>query len=778
MFAHNFKSVLRSILKHKSSSLINIIGLAIGMACCLLVSLWIFGEFGYDSFHENVDSTYKVFTQGTSRNNPATPAPLAPALQEQFPEIEYATRFEGFSTSLFSNGDKRFYEYEICTADQSFFKIFSFDFVAGDATTALSDMYSLVITEEVARKYFGDEEALGKVLTKDGHLPFTVGAVIKKPPVNSTFQFDMLVPFDYRIVHAKETTGWDMGWGWFSPSIYVKLVDDCLPAEVEEKISKFFAQRMEDENDGLSLMPFAEYHFWATGSMQYVYIFSTIALLVLVMACINFINLSTARFSDRAKEIGVRKVAGASRRNMYGLLLGESITVALIAMASGMVLVELAVPMMESSTGFVFYLGFTDIPYFLPAMVVAAVLIGVIAGSYPAFYLSSILPAAVIKGELKYGKKGLFLRRALVVVQFSCSVLLIVGTAVIFKQSGYLIGKDMGYAKDHIINIPLNGESVKSYQTLKDELSRNPAIADVSGSAASFPYWRWTTCAIHWDGKNPDEEIEVGMNYVDYGLVETTGIEILEGRSFSEEFPSDLTSGYLVNEEMAKLMGAGSVVGANLTYMENAGQVVGVMKDFHWEPLNRQVRPLVFKLVPDQTKMMAVRVPPGDISAAVESMKGTWEKVVPDYPFVYWTVSESVDGRYRWVVLVGNLSAGLALIAIFVACLGLLGLASFIAEKRNKEISVRKVLGASVWSIVRLLSREHLLLALLASLLTFPIAYLLMRSWLSNFAYHTSIAPDDFLLAGAMALGIVLISVSSQALKAATSNPIDSLRSE
>ncbi|MFZ5979037.1 MAG: ABC transporter permease [Candidatus Zixiibacteriota bacterium] len=778
MFKHNIKSILRNLLKHKSSSIINIVGMAIGIGCCLLVTLWISGEYNYDNFHEHLKDIYKVFSEGENRRNPSMPAPLGPVLEEQYPEIEYASRFESFSTLLFVYRDKKFYENNIWAADNSFFRIFSFEFVAGNAASAFADMYSLVITEATAKRYFGNEDPLGKVLNKDGAVPFTVSAVVKNHPVNSSFNFDMLVPFEYRILFAKQTTGWDMGWGWFSPSIYVRLRDNCKPAEVERKISSFFSRQMENEKDGLRLMPFKEYHFYDAGTKQYTYIFSTIALLVLAMACINFVNLSTARFSDRAREVSVRKVSGAPARQLYFMFLGESIAVSLAAVTLGMVFAELTIPLIQSSTGFNIYLGITDIPYFLPVLTLAAVLIGVIAGAYPAFYLSSISPKAVVERSLKYGEKGLNLRRILVVIQFSCSVFLIMGTIIIFKQSAYIDNKDMGYAKEQIINIPLRGETVKSYPVLKSELNKNLYIAGVSGSAASFPFWQWTTGAVSWDEKNPDEEIQVGMNYVDYGFIETMGIEMVEGRSFSEEYPSDLTSGFLINQEMAKLIGPDSPVGKNLKYIEQPGQIVGVMKNFHWEPLHREVRPLIFALVPEQVMMMSVRVLPGNFSTVLDSLEIVWERIVSGYPFEFHSITQSIRQRYRSIDRLGNMSGGLAFIAVFIACLGLIGLTSFIVTKRKKEISIRKVLGASTWNIVGLLSKEYVLLLLVACLLTFPPAYLLLRSWLSDFAYHTNIMKFDFLLSGLLVLVTVLLSVAAQAVKAATSNPVNSLRSE
>ncbi len=778
MIRHYLKTIIRAVFRHKSSSAINITGLAVGTACCLLVSLWIIGEYNYDTFHANFQSTYRVFTDGHTAMNPATPAPLAAALAEQFPGIEAASRFEPFSTSLLSNNDKRFYEENIVAADPALFEIFSFPMLRGDPATALENTYSLVLTESVARKYFGDEDPVGKALTVNQSRLFTVTGVIADVPANSSLRFDILVPFEYRIQLAKEITGWDMDWRWYSPSTYIKLGDNADVSELEKKISEFFAGRTEDEEDGLSLMRFEDHYFYVSGTRSYVYVFASIALLIIVMACINFVNLATARSSQRAREIGVRKVSGATRKNLVMLLLGESISISLFSLMIAVALVELAIPHIKSLTGASFLVDALSVPYFLPGALVFAIIIGIVAGTYPAFYLSSLKPVSTFKGGLKAGKKGLTLRRLLVIVQIACSVLLIVGTTVIFEQFDYLKNKDVGYQKHSVINVPLMGECRDLYTTLKQEMRRNQVVADVGGSAGSFPYWRWTTGLVGWDGRNPDEEVQVCMNFVDFGLVEAMNIEIVEGRSFSEEFRSDIMSGYLVNEEMVRLMGVESAVGASLSYGDSVGQIVGVVKDFHFEPLEGRIRPLVLALVPGQSGNLVMRFHPGDIASQLASVEEVWQRIAPGFPFDYYFISDELERRFNPVQRLGTISGSLAVVAVFIAGLGLFGLASFMTEQRTKEIGIRKVLGATAASVAGLLSKEHLLLTVIANLIAWPVAYWVMNSWLQNFAYHAELTIRQFLLACLLALVIVLVSVSSQAYRAATSNPVDSLRSE
>ncbi len=778
MLKHHIKTILRNVVRHRSSSVINVTGLAIGMACCLLISLWIIGEYSYDDFHGNIQNIRKVFTVGSSGDNPATPAPLAAALLEQFPEIEAAIRYEPFFTSLISYEDKRFYEDNIVATDPGFFEIFSFPLLSGNPATALENTYSVVLTQSAARKYFGDENPLGKALTVNQDRLFTVTGVIDDVPANSSLQFDMLIPFEYRIQLAKEQTGWDMNWGWYSPSTYVKIGGNSDAGDLEAKMSSFFGVRTGDEADRLSLMPFEDYYFYSSGTKSYVFIFTAIALLIIVMAGINFVNLATARSARRAREIGVRKVAGASRRNLWALLLGESIATAIIALLIAIALVDILTPLLSSITGMTLTVNMFSFPYFLPAAFLFAAVVGALAGMYPAFYLSSLRPVSAFKGGLKAGEGGLTLRRLLVVVQIACSVLLIVGTTVIFRQFDYLTNKDAGYEKEYVINVPLMGESRDLYPTLRQEMLRDEAVAEVGGSAATFPYWRWTTGMVGWDGKDPDEEIQVCMNHIDVGLIEAMNIEVVEGRSFSGEFQSDVETNFLVNEEMVRLLGLQSGVGANLSYGDAPGKIVGVVKDFHFEPLTGHIRPLVLPLVPGNIGNLVIRLRAGDIASSLASVEEVWQRVAPDFPFEYFFVGDVFDRRYSQIQRLGNISGSLALIAVIIACLGLFGLASFVVQQRTKEVGIRKVLGASVTSVIGLLSREHLILAVIASVLAWPVAYWAMTSWLENFAYHVDLTAKDFVLAGALALVVVLISVSSQALRAATSSPVDSLRSE
>lgn len=777
MLKHLIRVTVRNIVKHKSHAAINIAGLSIGIACCLLISLWIMEEYSYDRFHENGDRIYMVLAQGSStKDNPATPAPLAPALEEQFPEIEYAARYEHFYTGLMSYEDKKFYESGIMAVNPSFFRMFSFTFLQGDANTAFDDLYSIVVSEEIAQKYFGDENPMGKVLTRDNRYHFTVTGVIENVPRNSSLQFDMLVPFEVQILEAKERTGWDMGWGWFSPQTFVTLHDIRSAGAVEKKISEFFEQRT--DGDRLSLMPFSQRYFFYSGTEKYIYTFSAIALLVLIMAGINFVNLATARLASRAKETGLRKVIGASRSSITLHFLGESVILSLMACIIVLPLVELLGNIISSFIGIDVSLHSVNMAIFLPALVVSAVLIGVAAGSYPAFFLSSFQPSRTLKGNLSAGSKSPTLRRILVVIQFSCSVLLIIGTTVIYKQVNYFRNKDVGYDKEHIINIVLQGESRQSYQALKTELLRDSRILSVSGSAAGFPYWRWTSDALTWDGRNPDEGFHAAINYVDYDLVETMGIEIVSGRSFSREYASDLTEGFLVNEEMAKSMAVEPAVGANLTYIDSPGKIVGVMRDFHFQPLSNKILPLVFALKPESINAMAIRIAPGDPSGVLDFIKDTWAGIVPGYPLNYDFLDEAIDKRYSGIERIGNLAGSFSLVAVLIACLGLFGLTSFFAEQRTREIGIRKVMGATAINILQLMSREFMILVGLANIIAWPVAYYLADSWLQNFAYHIDLDLGIFLLAAALSLGIALLSVSSQSLRSATANPVDSLRHE
>lgn len=777
MFKNYLKIAQRNIRRHKAYSLINIFGLAIGMACCLFITLWILDELSFDKFHVDSDQIYQALGNGRISS---TPLPLAAALKETFPEIIHASRYEGYGEPLFRRGDKAFYNDNVVVVDPDFFKIFSFHFLKGDPNTAMDDLHSIVISEQIANQFFADENPIGKVLSMNDERDFTVTGVIQNIPQNSTLQFDFAIHYDIRIAEATAIGANPNSWGWWSPSTFLKLQKDVSIADFNQKISSFFQSKFEEGEDDetLAALPFTERRFFFWDTEQYVTIFSVIAMFILIVACINFINLSTARSANRASEIGIRKVAGAYRKNLICQFLGESFILTILALVIALVIVSVLLPFFNSLTGKQITTDSLIQNSILLLLLGLALFTGIASGSYPALILSSFKPVQVLKGHLNLGSSGLLFRKILVVIQFSISIILIIGTGIIYKQLSYIKTKDIGYAKDQLITISLKGDSRKSYNILKNRLNSDNRILGVTGMADDLPNFWSTSSTAEWEGKEMTREIHVGFNFVDYDVAKTLGIELIEGRDFSKAFMADAESGYLINEELVKLMGVKSAVGHPFKEFGKAGKIIGVFKNTHFRPLTTQINPLYFQLNPERINHLVIRVPAENMQATIQFIKKTWEEIVPMYPFEYRFVDEDFDRAYTNIERMGRLANSFAFIAIFIACLGLFGLASFTAEQRSKEIGVRKVLGASIPGIVFLFSKEFTRWVLIANIIAWPVAYVSMNHWLQNFAYRIAMSWWMFVLAGMLALMIAFLTVSYQSIKAALANPVESLRYE
>ena len=777
MFANYFKIALRFIKKHKVFSFINISGLAISTACCLFIALWIFDEMSFDKFHADSDQIYQALGNGRIAS---TPMPLAAALEETFPEVIYASRLEGIGRPLFRREDKVFSESGVVVVDPDFFKIFSFPFLEGDPHTVLDDIYSIVISEQVANKFFPGENPVGKTLTMNDELDFVVRGVMQNIPQNSTLQFNIALHFDIRIAYFTPSGADTNSWGWWSPSTFLKLQKDVPLAAFNQKITEFFQSKFEKGNDDetLAALPFTARRFFFWNTQQFIMIYSVIAIFIVFMSCINFINLSTARSAKRACEIGIRKVSGAVRKNLIFQFLGESFLLTITAVAIALLIVSSLLPVFNSLTGKQIATGSLSQPSILLIIVGLVLFTAIASGSYPALILSSFKPVQVLKGRLNLGSSGSLFRKILVVIQFSISIVLIIGAGVIYKQLNYIKTKDIGYAKDQLITISLKGESRKSYDILKNRLNSDNRILGVTGMADDLPNFWSTSSTAEWEGKDMTKEIHVGFNFVDYDVAKTLGIELVEGRDFSREFMADAESGYLVNEELVKLMGFESVVGRPFKEFGKAGNIIGVFKNTHFRPLTNQINPLYFQLNPGRINHLVIRVPTENMQTTIQFIKETWEGIIPMYPFEFRFVDDDFNLAYTNIERMSRLANVFTLIAIFIACLGLFGLASFTAEQRSKEIGIRKVLGASMLGIVVLLSKEFTRWVLIANVIGWPLAYLVMNRWLQNFAYRAHIRIEIFILSGLSALVIALIAVSYQTIKAAMANPVDSLRYE
>jgi putative ABC transport system permease protein len=771
MFKNYAKVALRNIRRHWGYSLINIAGLAVGFACCLLIALWVHDEMSFDAFHKDVDRIYQVLTY-SEFENASTPTLLGPTLVERFPEVAETVRFHYFfGGDMLAAGDRVFYENRVRIADPAFFEFFSFPFLAGDPRTALNDPRAIVISRASAEKYFPGQSALGKTMVLNREHEFTVSGIVENVPANSTLQFDMIVPMAFRIATAG---AWYLEWNSLYPQTFVKLRPGCRGEDLDPKIADLIPANGGGEAE-TKLMPFRERRFRFYSDIAYVTIFSATAIFVLAIAWFNFINLSTARSADRAKEIGMRKVSGAFRSHIISQFLGESLLLSVAAFGAALLLTALLLPSFNALTGKSLVLGDGAL---LAAAALFALLTGLAAGVYPALFLSGFQPVKVIKGELKAGVKSSRLRKSLVVVQFALSILLMVGVLVVHKQLGFARRVGTGYDRENIVMLPMNGGSRTSYEALRRELLGDPRVLGVTGMRVRLPYFSWRQDGFHWEGRDPSQPGELSTNMVNYGFIDTFRIELVEGRDFSPDHPSDAASSCLVNEELARLMGGRKAEGRELRQGDRSYTIIGVMKDFHFQTLSRRIEPLVLRLEPDVADFVGLRISPGSVSAAIADIQKTWERLIPDYPFAYSFFDDALNSAYSDTERTGKVLNAFTVLAVIISCLGLFGLASFTAEQRTKEVGIRKVLGSSVGDIVALLTKEYLTCIVWANLAAWPVAYWAMSGWLGKFAYRAAIGIGPFLLSGAATFLIALVTVSRQAFRAARADPIDALRYE
>jgi ABC-type antimicrobial peptide transport system permease subunit len=788
MFKNYAKTTLRAIKRHKGYSFINIFGLAIGMACCIMILLWVQYELSYDRFHENSDDIYRVikeeYTEGETQWSALTSPPLAHPLKQDFAEIIRSTRFGNWGRRVVQYQDKRFNEDRFEHADPDFFKIFSFDFISGNPDSAFSDPQSVILTEETANKYFGTENPIGKILIVENIYDVKVTGIIQNIPDNSSVQFDFLSPFAL----LKEFIGEDNMQNWIFNSFmtFVQLAENADEQGINHAVAGYIDKFIPDGTYKLVLQPFKKIHlssyvlhdFGEVGDMKYVYIFSALAFFVLIIACINFMNLATARSSKRALEVGIRKVSGAHRLDLVKQFFGEALLLSFISMTLAIFLVEMLLPSFNQLSGKHLGLNFAGNVSLYLGLSAITVISGLFSGVYPALFLSSFQPVKVLKGTLRMGSRGGLFRRILVVTQFSLSVFLIIATMVIFKQLNYIRSVDMGYDRDHIIHMSMVGDSNEKYETLKQELGKGPNVVAVSASFA-LPTRNFNSPGSpDWEGRPEDKEIYMNVDFVDFDYFETLGIDMAEGRTFSRDFATDVEQAYIVNEELVRQMGMEAPVGKRFAFWEEWGTIVGVVKNFHFQSLHNKINPISFKLNPGWLRHIYIRIKPDDMPSTIGFTRNTWNRIVPDYPFEYHFLDESFEGLYKAEHQMSAITNYFTILGIFIACLGLFGLAAFMAERRTKEIGIRKVLGASVMKLIYLLSSEFAKWVIVANVIAWPIAYMVANRWLQNFAYRTNIHIGMFLLAAALSLFIALATVSLKALKTATSNPAKALRYE
>jgi putative ABC transport system permease protein len=783
-----FKIALRKIKRQKAYSFINISGLAVGMACCILLLLWVRDELGYDKFHENGGRIFRVVSVdragGGDSWDTGSPAPLGQALGKDYPEVLKFTRMQtGWAGWNLHLGEKVFLEAKLAAVDPAFFEVFHFPFVKGDPKTALQERFSVVLTESLAGKFFGDNDPMGRTLQMS-EVDLRVTGVIQDIPRNSHIQFDYAFPL-------VNMTAWRSSklesWRYMQCATYLELKGGIYGQEFSKKISGIVKNHDPASKVELSLQPLSDIHLRSSrinnfaveypnpGNITYVYIFSLTAFCVLLLACINYMNLATARFGTRAKEVGVRKTAGAGRRDLVRQFLGESILMSLTSLVAALLLVLLMIPAFNRLSGKKISPSDLGDPQTVLGLIGITLLVGVLAGIYPAFFLSSFHPAKVLKGIANLGtRRGGKLRKILVVSQFAFTIILLTATLVIYSQLKFIQNKDLGFDKSNIVSFAGYGQYERNFDATKQELLQNPAIVSVSRCFPPGPGFEGTT-NVDWEGKDPSREVVFYFDEGDYDFLKTFGLTMAEGRFYSREFPTD-AGNFVINETAAKLIGPASSLGKKFSYQARAGTIIGVMKDYFGGSLHAPIQPKVVKL--SNGFFISVKFKPGMTSEVMTFLEQKWKKFVPGRPFRYHFLDEDIDSNYKTERQTGKVFRSFAILAVIIACLGLFGLASYTAEQRTKEIGIRKVLGAKASGIVLLMTKEFIKWVLLANIIAWPAAYFLMSRWLGRFAYRISLGPGLFLFSAGSALLIALATVSYQAIRAALDDPVKSLRYE
>ncbi len=787
MIKSYFLIAIRSIFRNKLFSTVNIIGLAFGMTSALLIFLWIGDELKVDKFHTHIDRIYRVmenqhYTDGKIFTFASTPGPMAPFIKDKFPEIEKASRFTWEENNLFQYKENSFYE-EGRYADADFLDIFSFDFIAGDKRTALNDKSSIVISEKMAIKYFGTEEALGKALLMGKKNSFTVTGVFKDLSPQSSIQFQYLLPFQYFWDINKD---WLESWGNNNIRTYLMLKEGTDPVTFGKKLKFEVKEHEKESTTELFIQPYGDVYLHGAfdngqltgGRIEYVRIFFIVAIFVLLIACINFMNLSTAQASKRAKEVGLRKVIGAVPRQLFNQFMGESFLTVTFAGVIAVLLTFLMVPLFNEVTGK--SMSFNLLDYrILSVLVVVIVVTSFLAGSYPAIFISEFKPVQVLKGQLKSGRSAGIFRKTLVVVQFSLSIILIISTMVVFRQMSFMQNRDIGFVRDNVFSIWMEGEVAPSFETFRNRLLTQPGIETVTMSTQSPINIGNSTVGVDWEGKNPDEKILFTTLDVDYEFVQSMKMQMAEGRPFDRSVVSDTTN-YIVNEKAAAKFGfKGEVAGQDLTMWDRKGKIVGVVKDFNFGSLHSAIEPLIMRL-PQKISFgsLLIRSKPNESALALKSTEALWKEYAIGYPFKYSFLDKDWEEFYKAEGQRGQVFNILAALSIFISCLGLFGLSAFSAERKTKELGVRKVLGASVPGLVRLMGKEFAVLVLIAGVIGCPLGWYVMNEWLMGYAFHVEVGWITLLIATTLCLTVSLVTVAYHSILVSMVNPAKSLKYE
>jgi len=773
---------IRNLIRSKGYTFINIMGLALGMVCVLFIGLWVWDELSYDRFHEKEDRLYRVISEvqwDYTQVWKNTPARLADVLREEIPEIGNVAKIT-YPRDLLAEVNGETGKEQGMNAEPDFLRMFTFPLLQGDTETALNNPNSIVISRDFAERYFNGEDPVGQVVRMEDE-DFQVTGVMENIPSNSTLQFDFILP-QVQFEQGKE---WVQRWGVFAFFTFVELKPGVEKGVVDQKIEQLVGDHDSEESPHhLFLEPITNMHLYddyvngrpSGGRMAYIYLFSIIALFILIIACINFMNLATARSVRRAREVGVRKTSGAGRFDLAGQFIGEAVAMAGLSMLTALLLFEILLPSFNNLTSKNLELSFQQ-PLILLLLVGITLATGLLAGSYPAFFLSSLKPVNTLKGTLKLGPANTRLRKGLVVFQFALSIVLMIATTVVYQQIRYIQEKNLGYDKENLILSPLSDDLYRNMDTLKELVLQSSSINSVT-FVSDYPHnIEGSSGDLSWDGMPADRTVEVAPLSVGYDFLETMKISLKEGRDFSPEIASDSLA-YIINETAARLMGMDEPIGKQIDFWLGTGTIIGVIEDFHITSLHVRIKPLILMAMPENAEGIVVRGAPGQALQVIAALKQAVEQLSPASPFEYHFMDALYEQQYRSEMLAGTLARAATFLAILISCLGLFGLALFMAEQRTKEIGIRKILGATASNIVKLLSSDFIKLVMLGFVIAIPVAWYTTSQWLENYAYRIDIGIEPFLLAGVAALLIALLTVSWQSLKAAIMNPVDSLRSE
>jgi putative ABC transport system permease protein len=792
MFKNYFKITLRNLLRHKTFSFINIFGLAIGMACAVLILLWVQDELSYDKFFKDADNIYLVLRGNKEGPMAVTSKLLASALRTELPEVKKSTSFAQMPESIkfiIKNGNKGFEE-NIILADSNFFEMFPFKHSEGNLLTALSAPNSIVITKKAALKYFGSENVIGKPLEVSGlggKTVMNVTGILENIPMRSHFQSEIIIPSSWF-----KTVGIDFD-NWYNQSFqtFIQLQTNSDVQHLSSKIKQCEIKHFPNQNIKelqYSLIALSDIHLFGnnikyletTGDIKYVRIFIAIALIILLIASINYMNLSTALSLKRTKEVGIKKTIGANRNKLILQFFGESLFLSVIAYCLAILIVEIILHEFNLLSGKNLAIGFSE-PFFIILSLIIVIVTGLISGCYPALFVSSFSPVQILKGKLKLSIGNQLTRKGLVVFQFVISIVIIISTFVVSNQLSFIRNSNLGFDKENLLCIRMSGDSNGKYDVLKNEFMKNPEIISIAHSEPVGGMLT-RTIDIRWNGKPQNEDRPFYVLFLDYNLADTYKFKMSQGRYFSDQYATDKTSAFVINEAGAKSMGFTSPLNKEINMWGRTGKIIGVIKDFHFASFHTAIEPLILMMPNDKQasrlRITTIRFRSRTPEKLISSIEKTWREQMAGNPFDYYFLNDSLNKQYFSEMRMGTIFKYFSFLSILIACLGLFGLASISAEQRKKEIGIRKVLGASISNVSLILSRDFLILVAISNIIAWPVAYYLMNKWLEDFAYRIDTSWWMFILSGGIALLIALLTVSFQAIKAALANPVENLRYE